>query len=133
MPAGSEKSCKLVFVLRFLSNVWWTRICSNTIAACVNVLFIQLRKNMIGLARKSFVLLIFLTNGGIAIARIQNISSSPSNTKLSEQSGPAGPLPWELTFTPVLSVETLLKYITIAETDSAPHAAGVTQFDGPRR
>jgi hypothetical protein len=50
---------------------------------------------MIGLAKKSFVLLIFLTNGGIAIARIQNILSNLSNIKQFRQSGPAGLLLWE--------------------------------------
>lgn len=106
---------------------------SNTIAACVNVLFIQRRKLITGLARKSIALLISLTNGGTFTARIQNTLFPPSSTKQLLISELAGLLPWELTITHAPSVETLPKFFTIVKTDSVPHAAGVIQCDGPRK
>jgi hypothetical protein len=105
---------------------------SNTIAACVNVLFIQLRQSITGLAKRSFVLLIFLTSGGTFTARIQKRLFIPSSTKQLLISELAGPLPWELTITHALSVGTLLKYFTTVKTASVRLAAGVIQCDGPK-
>jgi len=50
---------------------------------------------MTGLAKKSFVLLIFLTNGGTVTAKIQNILSNLSNIKQFRQSELAEQLHWE--------------------------------------
>jgi hypothetical protein len=53
---------------------------SNTIAACVNVLFIQLR-SMTGLVRKNIALPLSLTFGGMSTANIQNTLFKGNNTK----------------------------------------------------
>lgn len=90
MSSACNLNCNLVFVLRFLSGVWWTRIISNTIAACVNVLFIQLIRNMTGLARRNIVSLISLIGGGMITVKIQNILFNLSSIKQFRQSGPVG-------------------------------------------
>ena len=52
----------------------------NTIAACVNVLFIHLR-SMTGLVRKNIALLLSLTLGGMSTANTQNTLFNPNSTK----------------------------------------------------
>lgn len=56
-------------------------VLTNTLAACVNVLFIHLR-SMTGLVRKNIALPLSLTSGGMSIANTQNILFNPNNTKL---------------------------------------------------
>jgi len=53
----------------------------NTIAACVNVLFIHLR-SMTGLVRKNIALPLSLTSGGMTTVNTQNTLFNPNNTKL---------------------------------------------------
>jgi len=62
----------------------------NTIAACVNVLFIHLR-NMTGMARKNFALLLSLIPGGMSTANIQNTIFNQNNTRLCRIYVHAGP------------------------------------------
>jgi hypothetical protein len=59
-------------------------VLTNTLAACVNVLFIH-KKNITGLVRKNIALLPFLTFGGMSTANTQNFLFNPNNTELYRQ------------------------------------------------
>jgi hypothetical protein len=84
------KSCKLVDIKLLSVQCGRTeRDGSNTIAACVNVLFIHLR-SMTGLVRKNIALLLSLTPGGMSTANTQNISFNQNNIKLLRIYGHAG-------------------------------------------
>ena len=65
-------------------------VLTNTLAACVNVLFIHLR-SMTGLVRKNIALLLSLTYGGMNTANTQNILFNPNSTKLFRIYVHAGP------------------------------------------
>jgi len=80
---------------------------------------------MTGLAKRNFVLLIFLTSGGTFTARIQNILYNLSSIKQLLISELAELLLWGLTITRAPNVETLQKYTTTVKTDSVQHAVGV--------
>jgi hypothetical protein len=105
---------------------------SNTIAACVNVLFIHLR-SMTGLARKNIASLHSLTCGGMNTANTQNILFNPNSTKLFAIYGHAVQQLLELTFILVLSVERQPKYTTAVKTDSVLLVVGMTQSDGLKK
>ena len=105
---------------------------SNTIAACMNVLFIQLR-SMTGLVRKNIALLPSLTPGGKTTVNIQSILFNPNSTKPFGIYVHAGRQLLELIFIPALSAERLPKYTTAVKTVSVLHAVGTTLSDGLRR
>jgi len=76
------KSCKLVDIKPLSVQCGRTESDgSNTIAACVNVLFIHLR-SMTGLVRKNIALPLSLTSGGMSTANTQNTLFNQNNTKL---------------------------------------------------
>jgi len=76
------ESCKLVDIKPLSVQCGRTeRDGSNTIAACVNVLFIHLR-SMTGLVRKNIALPLSLTIGGMSIANTPNTLFKGNNIKL---------------------------------------------------
>ena len=131
MDSRSDFKCNLVFAYG-PSLCVEEKALTNTLATCVNVLFIHLR-NMTGLVKKNIALLLSLTYGGMSTVNIQNTLFNPNSIRLFRTYDHAGLQLLELTFVPALSAGKLPKYITVVKTGSAPHAAGTTQSNGLRK
>ena len=88
LNTGSDFTRILVFVPGPLSSVE-KEVHINTIAACVNVLFIHLR-TMTGLVRKNIALPLSLICGGMSTVHTQNTSFNPNSIRLFRIYGRAG-------------------------------------------